>query len=239
MENSKKLYKRKTLMTNAQLIKKIAEDVGFDLCGIAPVSRFNEAPSGFHPTDVYKDCKSVIVFAKTVPKESLNALSMVPYSHMGSLIIQEVDNLTLGFTRKLEELGIGAIPIPTDDPYEHWEPDRLYGRAILSLRHAGQLAGLGILGKNTLLINNQFGNMIQLGAILVNIDLEADSMANYEGCIPDCSICLDACPKKALDGKTVNQQLCRTYSIYKHIKGYVLKKCNICRKVCPHALGLK
>ena len=225
-------------MVNAKLIKKIAKDLGFDLCGIAPVSRFNDAPSGFHPTDIYMDCKSVIVFAKTVPKESLYASSMIPYSHMGSLIIQEVDNLILEFTRKLEELGIGAVPIPTDDPYEYWEPDKLYGRAILSLRHAGQLAGLGVLGKNTLLINNQFGNMIQLGAILLNIDLEADPLADYEGCIKDCRICLDACPKEALDGKTVNQKLCRSHSIYKHTKGYVLKKCNICRKFCPHALGL-
>lgn len=53
---------------------------------------------------------------------------------------------------RLEKQGIGAVPIPSSDPYEHWEPERLHGRAILSLRHAGYLAGLGVLGKNTLLI---------------------------------------------------------------------------------------
>jgi epoxyqueuosine reductase len=226
-------------MLNSQLVKKIASDLELELCGIAPVNRFNEAPEGFHPKDIYKKCKTVIVFAKTIPKGSLYASSFVPYSHLGSLIIQEVDNLTVKFVRKLEELGIGAVPIPSDDPYEYWESDRLYGRAILSLRHAGHLAGLGILGKNNLLINDKYGNMIQLGAILVNIDLEGDPIVEYEGCPEDCEICLNSCPKGALDGNTVNQRLCRSYSIYNHEKGYVLKRCNTCRKICPNALGIK
>ena len=225
-------------MVTSELIKEISKDIGFDLCGIAPVERFGKAPVGFRPTDIYKECKSVIVFAKSVPYEPLNASNFVPYSHLGSLIIQELDNLTLQFTRKLEELGIGAVPIPSDDPYEYWEPDRMYGRAILSLRHAGHLAGLGVLGKNTLLINNQFGNMIQLGAILVNIELQGDPMANYEGCLQDCEICLNSCPIGALDGTTVNQKLCRSHSIYQHQKGYILKKCNTCRRVCPHVIGM-
>ncbi|MFX1385208.1 MAG: epoxyqueuosine reductase [Promethearchaeota archaeon] len=226
-------------MVNSEVIKKISKNLGFDICGVAPVERFGAAPVGFQPTDIYKECKSVIVFAKTVPSEPLNASSFVPYSHLGNLIIQEVDNLTIQFTRKLEELGVGAVPIPSDDPYEYWESDRMYGRAILSLRHAGHLAGLGVLGKNTLLINNQYGNMIQLGAILVNIDLQGDPIADYEGCLQDCEICLNSCPKGALDGITVNQKLCRSHSILKHQKGYVLKKCNTCRKVCPHVIGIK
>ncbi|MFW9822620.1 MAG: epoxyqueuosine reductase, partial [Candidatus Thorarchaeota archaeon] len=127
----------------------------------------------------------------------------------------------------------------SDDPYEYWEPDRMYGRAILSLRHAGHLAGLGVLGKNTLLINNQYGNMIQLGAILVNVDLQGDAIAKYEVCLKSCEICLTSCPIGALDGISVNQKLCRSHSIFQHQKGYVLKKCNTCRKVCPYVIGIK
>lgn len=225
-------------MLNSKLIKEIASELSFDLCGIAPTNRFNGAPDGFHPTDVYKECKSVIVYAKTVPHGPLYASSFVPYSHIGTTVIQEVDNLTLKFTRKLEDLGVKVVPIPSDDPYEYWEPDRLYGRAIISLRHAGKLAGLGVLGKNTLLINNHFGNMIQLGAMLVNIDLAGDPIATYESCPDGCELCLKSCPVEALDGKTVSQRLCRHQSIYTHEKGYVLKKCNTCRKVCPNAFGI-
>ncbi|MGB2698068.1 MAG: hypothetical protein WBD28_09475 [Candidatus Zixiibacteriota bacterium] len=139
----------------------------------------------------------------------------------------------------MENYGIKAVLIPTDDPYEHWEPERSYGRAILSLRHAGHLAGLGVLGRNTLLLNKDYGNMVQIGAVLVDIELQEDPIATYEGCPPDCSICIDSCPQGALDGKTVNQQLCRPLSNYITEKGYILKRCNLCRRVCPYNVGIK
>ncbi len=226
-------------MVDSQIIKERIKELGADICGFAPVSRFNVAPKGFHPLDIYKECKTVIAFAIKVPQTALSGNNLVPYSHFGSIIINEVDTLTLKIVKMFEEIGIGCVPIPSDDPYEHWEPERLYGRAILSLRHAGYLAGLGVLGKNTLLINELYGNMIQLGAVLVNVDLDEDPIADYEGCLTDCKICLDSCPQEALDGVTVNQKLCRQHSIYKTEKGYTLKRCNLCRKKCPNALRIK
>ncbi|MFW9828837.1 MAG: epoxyqueuosine reductase [Candidatus Thorarchaeota archaeon] len=219
-------------------IKQNIKNLGADICGFAPVDRFKNAPKGYHPQDIFKKCKTVVVFAKNVPCSLLDGENVIPYSHFSSIIVNEVDNLTLKIVRMFEELDITCIPIPSDDPYEHWEQDRLYGRAILSLRHAGYLAGLGVLGKNTLLINEKYGNMLQLGAVLVNMDLKGDNIARYEGCIPDCQICLDSCPQKALDGFTVNQKACRQHSIYKTEKGYILKRCNLCRKKCPNCLGI-
>ncbi|MBT3363678.1 MAG: epoxyqueuosine reductase [Chloroflexi bacterium] len=220
-------------------IKQIIKDMGATLCGIAPIHRFSEAPEGFHPTDIYNDCESVIVFAKRVPSESLFARNCVPYTFVNDVVTQKVDHLTVTICMALEKLGVKVVPIPSDDPYEHWEPERSYGRAILSMRHAGYLAGLGVLGKNTLLANKELGNMIQLGAILTSLELEGDLIANYEHCPPNCSLCIDNCPAKALDGTTVNQKLCRPLSIFVTKKGYNLKKCNICRRICPHLLGLK
>ena len=55
-------------------IKEIFTKLGADLCGIANVERFANAPSGFHPQDIFADCKSVIVFAKHLPK-GLTAVS--------------------------------------------------------------------------------------------------------------------------------------------------------------------
>jgi epoxyqueuosine reductase QueG len=226
-------------MVDSQIIKEKIKELGADICGFAPVSRFDAAPKGFHPLDIYKKCKTVIAFAIKIPLTPLSANNLVPYSHFGSIIINEVDTMTLKIVKMLEELNIGCVPIPSDDPYEHWEPERLYGRAILSLRHAGYLAGLGVLGKNTLLLNEYYGNMIQLGAVLVNVDLSADPIVDYEGCLTNCQICLDSCPQGALDGITVNQKACRKLSIYKTEKGYTLKRCNVCRKVCPNFSGIR
>jgi epoxyqueuosine reductase QueG len=109
---------------------------------------------------------------------------------------------------------------------------------ILSMRHAGYLAGLGRLGNNTLLINEDYGNMIQIGAVLLDVELEGDPLATYESCLPDCNICIDTCPVGALDGDTVDQALCRPRSIVVNERGFTLKQCNICRAECPHALGI-
>lgn len=218
-------------------IKDIAMDLGADLCGIASSDRFKDAPKGHHPLDIYPKCKSIIVFAKKVPAGSMSADNCIPYTHVNDVITEEVDRLGINLCQILENSEIGCVPIPSDDPSEYWEADKQYARGILSLRHAGYFAGLGVLGKNTLLINEKYGNMIQIGAVLVDIQIESDPLADYEGCLDECNLCIDSCPQEALDTITVNQKHCREISIVETERGFVLKKCFICRKVCPNCLG--
>lgn len=220
-------------------IKDITKNLGADICGVASPDRFNDAPKGHHPLDIYSNCKSVIVFAKKVPAGSMFANNDIPYTYINDVITEEVDKLGIHLCRVLEDLGIECVPIPSDDPSEYWEAERQYARGILSLRHAGYFAGLGVLGKSTLLINERYGSMIQIGAVLVNIELEDDPIANYEGCLEECSLCIDSCPQKALDTVTVNQKLCRELSNFETERGFILKKCHECRKVCPNSLGLR
>ncbi len=154
------------------------------------------------------------------------------------MIVQEVNRLGAQLCLTLEDLGIVSVPIPSDDPSEYWESENQYARGILSLRHAGYLAGLGVMGKNTLLVNEKYGNMIQIGAILVDIELESDKIADFTVCKENCTLCIDKCPQKALDGETVNQKNCRVLSNFVTERGFVLKKCHLCRSVCPNSLGL-
>jgi Uncharacterized Fe-S protein len=220
-------------------IKAMAKELGADLCGIASAGKFKDSPHGFNPLDIYSKSKSVIVFAKRVPAEVLSAENCIPYTHVSEVIVGEVDRLGVKLCLKLEDLGIGAVPIPSDDPSGYWEAENKYARGILSLRHAGYLAGLGVLGRNTLLINKRFGNMIQIGAVLADIQLKSDPIANYSICPDKCNLCIDSCPQKALDGVTVNQKLCRVLSNFVTEREYVLKKCHSCRSVCPHVFGIR
>ena len=89
------------------------------------------------------------------------------------------------------------------------------------------------------MMKRKSGTMIQIGAILVDPGFESDPIVTYEVCPQNCTFCIDSCPQKALDGKTVNQQLCRDLSIVKMEKGYILKTCNVCRRICPNALKIK
>ena len=51
-------------MINADFVKNLVKNFGADLCGIAAMERFKDAPEGFKPTDIYPDAKSVVVVAK-------------------------------------------------------------------------------------------------------------------------------------------------------------------------------
>ena len=66
------------MITSAD-IKAYAAELGADLCGIASIDRFYDAPEGFHPSDVLNETQSVISFACRIPETSLFVNSPSPY----------------------------------------------------------------------------------------------------------------------------------------------------------------
>jgi epoxyqueuosine reductase len=226
-------------MIDAAVIKRMATEKGAALCGIAPVERFADAPEGFHPVDIFPGCKSVVVLASPFPASGLQCSTNAPYTFVRNMMVERMDRTSFLLAAELEQEGIAAVPIPSAEPYDYWDEERKHGRGILSLKHSAQLAGLGTLGKNTLLINKTYGNMIWLGAVLVSVALVGDEIAAVEGCLPDCVLCLEQCPQHALDGKTIDQKSCRALSISSTPGGGYVLSCNICRKVCPSRTGIK
>jgi len=224
-------------MIDANSVKNIAQELGADLCGIASMDRFSEAPKGFGPIDIYTDTKSVVVIAKRFPEGPFLSKSLIPYVVACDTILNEVIQLTCDLCCRLEqEEDVIAVPVPSQ-PYGYWDEEKCEGKGILSLRHAGYLAGLGVFGRNTLLTNATFGNRIVLGAALLNIMVEPDDLAGYDFCLTDCQICIKSCPAGAIDGKSVNQKLCREKSQGHTKKGDHIYLCNNCRKLCPNGKG--
>jgi epoxyqueuosine reductase QueG len=220
-------------------IKSIVTGLGADRCGIAGIDSFSSAPEGFRPTDIYTKCKSVVVFLRSLPPEVIMAENPVPYSHTAYLLYSALDQIGLSFCSGLEEQNIHGVPVPTDVPYLYWDPENKHGMGILSMRHAAYNAGLGILGRNTLLINRELGNMVYIGAVLLDTAVEPDPVVNDFACPPNCDLCIGGCLVKALDGVTVNQKLCRDFSTLEHARGWDIYTCNECRKVCPYRNGKK
>jgi len=62
---------------------------------------------------------------------------------------------------------------------------------------------------STLVIHETWGNLVYLGAILTDAELDGDPLLEGEACPEGCALCLDACPVQALDGTTVVQARCR------------------------------
>ncbi|MCD4752322.1 MAG: DUF1730 domain-containing protein, partial [Anaerolineaceae bacterium] len=63
-------------------------------------------------------------------------------------------------------------------------------------------AGLGWIGKNSLLLNRALGSYFFLAEVFLSLELEPDEITNSDHC-GTCTICIDACPTQAIqDNRT-------------------------------------
>jgi epoxyqueuosine reductase len=109
-------------------------------------------------------------------------------------------------------------------------------------RTYAKYAGIGWIGKNTCLINQEIGSWIFIGEIITSLELEYDSPAP-ERC-GTCTKCIDKCPTDAIKKPyELDSRLCISYltielrdkipvelrdAVGKHVFG-----CDICQDVCP------
>jgi len=224
-------------MITSTEIKELANELGADLCGIASIDRFGDCPKGFHPTDVYKNTKSIISIACRIPGSSMNIETTAPYTAIEELALAKVSQIALSLTLFIEKRGYNGIMIPSE-PYDYWDEETMTGKGILSLKHLGYKAGIGIIGKNSLLCNNEFGNLIKLGAVITDAVLKSDDIFSSKLCNESCSYCIDSCPVGAigLNGE-VSQKKCREFSEVNNKRGVEIYACHACRSVCPNKNG--
>jgi len=241
----------------SQQIKKEAQNLGFDLVGIAPAG---EAPHwdrlcqwverGFHagmeyiprrlstyrhPSGVLPGCRSLVMVAASYPPVPLANIPpglgrIAAYATRTDYhtVLREKLRLLAGF---IEALIPGTQTRPAVDT------------APLMERSFGWLAGLGWIGKNTMLIHPQFGSYFLLGVVLTTAELPPDPpfSKNYCG---RCQACLEVCPTGALVAPfTLDARRCISYWTIeaKTVPPARLRPffdqwffgCDLCQQVCP------
>ena len=106
-------------------------------------------------------------------------------------------------------------------------------------------AGLGWIGKNSMLLNQEMGSFFMIGIMLFNKELNLEKKERYQNLCGNCSKCIDACPTSAiLANGTIDCNKCiahYTVELFKEEErplgydkrdGYIFG-CDICQDVCP------
>jgi epoxyqueuosine reductase len=246
-----------------------AAGLGFSLCGVAPLGRFPEHaafeewlqrgyggamgyladPKRREPEKVLEGARSVIVCA-------LNYNTELPYS--SEVAASNESGEARGWIsryawgRDYHEILWERLNALADKLKERFpEPHRSRAYADtgpVAERLFAKYAGLGWLGKNTLLLNEKMGSWFFLGVIFTTLEL-APSLAPGEMLPADlcgnCRQCLDACPTGAfVEPYVMDARRCISYLTIE-MRGSVPEEfregignnvygCDICQEVCPY-----
>jgi epoxyqueuosine reductase len=242
----------------AQAVRQRAAALGFTLCGVCPAvappgaSRLDEwLASGYggqmsyladrreaykHPRHVLDGVRSIVMLAlpyrTAEPAPIAAGQGRVARYAWGAADYHDVIRERLHeLADYLHELAPGAATRGVVDT------------APLNEREFAQLAGLGWVGKNTLLLNKHAGSYFFLAALLTDQELEYDAPHAADHC-GTCTACLDACPTAAFPQPYVlDASRCISYltielrdAIPAELRAGVgdwLFGCDVCQEVCP------
>ena len=219
-----------TTELTAETVKKYGLNAGANVVGIAASKDFGLAPDGFKPSDNLEECLSVIVLGATFPKEALN--NTADYTASRNAMLTKMTDIAKEVAKRIKADGykskaISATGGKTID-------GKLHGH--ISLKHAAELAGLGLINRNYLLTNPQYGNLLWFSAVLTDAELIPDKKAQYTIC-DNCNKCVEMCPSKALDNLALfGKKGCSNFFKIEN-KKFVIK-CFLCRTICPYRFGI-
>ena len=111
----------------------------------------------------------------------------------------------------------------------------------LSDRAAAAQAGLGWIGRNAMLIDEELGSYTFIGTLLTSLQNDVAPAAVADRC-GTCTRCLEACPTQAIfPNRTIASEACISYATIEHrgplppalpLAGNAFG-CDICQEVCP------
>jgi epoxyqueuosine reductase len=238
-------------------LKEKARDLGFDLVGAAPAvtppeierleqwlaqGKAGEMRYFSQRMDAYRDLSWILPGVKSILMLGVNYRTMEPVATGPGQ--GKVSRYAWGIDyhdiirRKLHALAEFHRELVT-----HCQVRGVVDTAPILERSFARRAGLGWIGKNTLLINERYGSWIFLAALLSSEELQFDEPTESSLC-GNCRACLDACPTCALEAPyRLDARKCISYLTIE-FRGEIppeLRKacgdrlfgCDACQEACP------
>lgn len=178
---------------NSRFIQDWLVETGTDVCGIADMAYYDREVIGLG-TDIPAKYPFAVSFGLVVSRAVLDTLDDGPtlfYLHHYRQVNYRLDMIAYLLGREIERMGYGAIPLAASQLVD-WKNQKGH----VSHKHIGQLAGVGWIGRNNLLVHPQFGARVRYNTVLTDMLLMPDEPARF-GC-GSCAACAASCPASAI-----------------------------------------
>lgn len=197
-------------------ILELANAENIEVFGICQASKMADEPVNFRPEDFLPGAKSLICFGVSIPNDiycTPNYKSEMVWRSQ-NLLYRRLDTLSLRFSNILENSNEHALPVFGCMPLGINKRKSVVGY-INQIRMA-EVTGVGVKGKNGLVIHSHYGSRLMLGGLLTTASLPELHYPDCEetGCPSDCNICSEACPVNAImpERKQVKIMRCLSYT---------------------------
>jgi epoxyqueuosine reductase len=216
-----------------QEFKALAQSMGVDLVGVAPVERFALFAPQAHPCSIQPQTRSVIVLGFSIPRGALQGVETgTAFYTLGMGVPGSVAlETTYQICRRIENEGWEATPVFNQAGDMRGQgvrvsPDKPEPNVILEFDFAAHAAGLGEVGRGKWLLTPEFGPRQMLTIILTDMGMEPD--APFSGSVCDnCGACAAACPAGALDGSKIHcAPLCEGEACWFPLH---IENCRVCK----------
>ena len=217
--------KKKNYLT----LKKITQDSGLDLFGVADISQVKQdfALSKKVLSKLDKAVSVGLRLSAAVLEEIEQAPTRLYFQHYRTVNVS-LDQAALKISNYIQRQGFLALPIAASQIVD-WQKQT----AHLSHKKIGYLAGLGWMGRNNLLVNKDLGSQFRLATILTNMPLKLDKPVK-ETC-GNCHLCASICPAGAIKNNPLEFQHLKCFEKLKEFQKLRLTDqyiCGVCVRVC-------
>ncbi len=216
-------------------IRQMATKWGADLVGFAPIDRFDRFPPENRPTYSLPSARTIIVLGLHMVDPLLDLWLHAPpttgagRSTTGRSFEDEILRaISYRLALNLVKRGMVVKVLPYG-PSPNKEQ-----KGFIFLKDAGVLAGLGVIGKNNLLITSNFGPRIRLRALAISKDLPPSRIITENPWCENCDRCITACPVNALNDGKFDRERCLSSPFHKRqLSPSAQLWCTRCSCVCP------